>query len=31
MRLNEVDLDGFRERLEDAIARVDALKARAAP
>jgi len=31
MRLDEDDVEGFRERLEDAIARVDALKARAAP
>ena len=26
MRLDEVDLDGFRERLKDAIARVEALQ-----
>ena len=26
MRLDEDDLDGFRERLRDAIARVEALK-----
>ena len=31
MRLDEVDIDGFRERLEDAIARVEALKDGAAP